>query len=274
MLEIGIVETKSIIKAIAEKYLYDFSDYALTSFKQRLERSIELHNIKYFDIFQNKLLEDKIFFETFLSELEVPSTEMFRDPSLWRIFREELIPDILKDSGACLRIWLPNSVSGDELFSLCIMLHEMKLLDQVKIYVSALSQRSLDVIQSGYFQNGKLSISTDNYIRANGKMGLSDYYTTVKGEIFRDKSLIKDVIFSLQSVIPEPMAQPIKLVLYRNKMIYFNQTLESKVLRCFEQNLNAGAHLIIGTKETISNIYGNSEFNLVNNSESIYRRKG
>ena len=274
MLEIGIVETKSIIKSIFEKYSLDFSDYALTSFKQRLERSIELHNIKYVDIFQNKLLEDKQFFEMFLSELEVPSTEMFRDPSLWRIFREELIPALLKEGSSSLRIWLPNSVSGDELFSMCILLTEMKIQDQVQLYVSALSQKSLEVIRSGYFQPGKLSISSDNYIRANGKGELSDYYTNVNGELFRDVTLIKNVNFSLQSIIPEPVPQNIKITLYRNKMIYFNQTLQSKILKRFEQSLGIGTHLIVGTKEKLGQIYGNSDFVLANNSESIYKRKG
>lgn len=274
MLELGIVETRAIIRTIAEKYAFDFSDYALTSFKQRLERSIALHNIKYIELFVNKILEDKHFFEMLLSELEVPSTEMFRDPSLWRILRDDIIPALLKDNNSCIRVYLPNSVSGDELFSLCILLDEMNVLDQVKISVSALSQTSLNVIQSGYLAANKLSISTDNYIRANGKKELSCYYSLNKGDMYRDKTLLRNVTFFLQPLVPEPLPQPVKLILYRNKMIYFNQTLQTKILKNFEQTLNNGSYMIIGTKESLGTFYGNNEFTLISSSESIYKRKG
>lgn len=273
MLELGIVETRNIIKIISDKYHYDFSDYALTSFKQRLERIFEAHNIKFIDFMTDKLMEDAKFFNTILGELEVPSTEMFRDPSIWRILREELLPFLLKDNTNESKIWLPNSVSGDELYSLCIILQEMGILENIHIIVSALSNKSIETIKSGLLDNNKLEISTDNYKRSNGKNELSKYYTIVKGEVIRDVSLLRNVSFINQNVFLEPVPQGVKLVLFRNKMIYYNQTLQSRILKLLYSNLPVGAILIIGTKESLSTYYGTQEFTLINSSESIYKRK-
>ena len=169
---------------------------------------------------------------------------------------------------------MPNSVSGDELFSLCIILAEIQALEKVKIYVSSLSKKSLDVIQSGILSAAKQAISSDNYVRANGIYELSRYYTSEGGELYRDKSLIKDVTFSLQNIYLEPFPQNIRLILFRNKMIYYNQTLENKILQNLGQSLGNGSYLIIGTKESLNSNFSNSDFVLSSTTESIYKRKG
>jgi chemotaxis protein methyltransferase CheR len=267
MIEIGIVDTRNIINLINEKYKFDFSDYALTSFKRRIERIIERNNFKYPDLLLNKLMDSKDFFEQFVEEVSVPSTEMFRDPSLWRILREEIINGIYRETGSNFKIWLPNSVSGDELFSLTILLSEIGMLEKVQILVSCLSDKNIETIKSGIFQGHKLEISLDNYTRSNGKSTLSNYYSTVNGQIIRDTSLIKNVTFFRQNTFLEPIPQGVKLVLFRNKMIYFNQTLQSKILKTLYQATSNGSILILGIKESINCLYGN-EFTTINNMDT------
>ncbi len=273
MLELGIVETRNIIKTILEKYNYDFSDYSLTSFKRRLEKIVDQQNLKNVDQLIIKLRDNNSYFEQFLNELATPSTEMFRDPSLWRILRDELLPSLINDLGSNLKIWLPNSVSGDELFSLVITLYELNQLDKVQIYVSSLSTRSIDTIRSGLLLASKLDLSADNYIRANGIEVFPNYYKMENNTIYRDTSLIKNVIFSRQNLSFDPPVQGIKLILFRNKMVYYNQTLQSKVLKQLFSSLVPNGFLIVGAKESINTLYGNNEFSLINNSESIYKRK-
>jgi chemotaxis protein methyltransferase CheR len=270
MQEIGIVDTRNIINTITEKYNYDFSDYALISFKRRLEKIIEHFNLKYPDLLITRLAENNNFFEDFLALLAVPSTEMFRDPSLWRIMRDELIPSIYQDS-ANFKIWLPNSVSGDELFSLAILLHEMGILNKVQILVSCLSNRSIETIKSGIFSNNKLEISSDNYIRANGKFELSKYISLKDGILKRDISLIQNVVFFKQNVFLEPVPQSIKLILFRNKMIYFNQTLQGRIYKTLYNVMSSNGYLVAGTKESLSSHYGNNEFIKINKTESIFK---
>jgi chemotaxis protein methyltransferase CheR len=270
MIEIGIVETRNIINLIIEKYNYDFSDFALTSFKRRIERYIEQKNLKHPDILINRLMTNNNLIDDFIDEIMVPSSEMFRDPSLWRVLRDETIDSIYREAGTGFKIWLPCSVSGDELFSLTIMLSEMGMLNKVQIFVSCLSDKSIETIKSGKFPENKLEISVDNYVRSNGKFDLYKYYDN---QLVRDLSLIKDVTFFKQNTFMEPAPQGVKLVLFRNKMIYFNQTLQTRVLKTIYNSVTVGGFLVVGTKESLNYLYGNNEFSLINTMESIYKRR-
>jgi chemotaxis protein methyltransferase CheR len=272
MHEIGIVDTRNIINAITERYSYDFSDYALISFKRRIDNILEKFNLKYPDLLVNKLVSNKVLFDQFLDLLAVPSTEMFRDPSVWRILRDDIIPDLISEETG-FKIWLPNSVSGDELFSLAILLSEMGLLKKVQIIVSSMSNKSIETIKSGIFSNGKIEISTDNYIRANGKFDLSKYVVSRDGNSFRDVSLIENVNFFKQNVFLEPVPQGIKLIMFRNKMIYFNQTLQGRIFKTLYNAISPNGYLVIGTKESVNNYYGNNEFSQISKTESIYKPK-
>jgi chemotaxis protein methyltransferase CheR len=272
MTEIGIVDTRNIIKLIQEKYAYDFSDFALTSLKRRLESILQQRNLKHPELLLSRLNDNPQFFEQVLEDIQVPSTEMFRDPSLWRLLRDDLIPRINRESPR-FKIWLPGSVSGDELFSLCIILKELELLDNVNILVTCLSKHNIENIKSGILRSSKVEVSEENYERLNGKAKFSVYYSTVNGRTLRDLNLIKNVTFDVEKIDLENPPTGIKLVLYRNKMIYFNPTLQLKVLKNISASLSAGGHLVIGIKELLANLYNVNDFILINPTESIYKKK-
>ena len=136
MNELGIISIREIIRIIKEMHGCDFSVFALTSFKNRLERLMIKYNLQSPDNLIKKIQEEPDFFEDFMYDISVPSTEMFRDPSLWRWLREDFLPGAIQNSPARYRIWLPQCVSGGELFSLAILLHEGKWLDKVQIIAS------------------------------------------------------------------------------------------------------------------------------------------
>jgi len=272
MTEIGIVDTRNIIKLIQEKYAFDFSDFALTSLKRRLEYILQLRNLKHPDLLLSRLNDSNEFFEQLLDDICVPSTEMFRDPSLWRLLRDEILPRLCKETPK-FKIWLPGSVSGDELYSLCIILKELDLLDKVQIQASCISKKSIDFITTGVLRASKVEVSEENYERINGKGKFQDYYKIVNGVVYRDTSLIKNVTFDTQKIDLDSPPSGIKLVLYRNKMIYFNPTLQIKILKNIYASLMAGGHLIIGIKELLANLYNANEFVLMNPQESIYKKK-
>lgn len=272
MTEIGIVDTRNIIKLIQEKYTVDFSDFALTSFKRRLEYVLQLRNLKHPDLLLNRLKDSPEFFEQFLDDLSIPSTEMFRDPSLWRLLRDDLLPRLYRESPK-LKIWLPGAVSGDELYSLCIILKELDILDKVQIQVTCLSKKSIENIKTGILRSSKVEVSEENYERFNGKGKFHDYCKDMNGTIYRDTSLIKNVQFDIQKIDLDSPSTGAKLVIYRNRMIYFNSTLQMKVLKNIHSGMITGGHLIIGIKENLSNLYASSDFILVNPQESIYKKK-
>lgn len=272
MAEIGIVDTRNIIKLIQEKYACDFSDYALTSFKRRLENILLVRNLKHPEMLINRIKEDRNFYDQFLDDIAVPSSEMFRDPSLWRLLRDETIPKLYQETPN-FKIWLPGVVSGDELFSLCIILKELNLLGKIHVHVSSLSNFSLDTIKKGYLKASKVEVSEENYVRANGKENFTKYYKEVGGNFLRDTSLLDNVTFELQNIEMDNAPSGVRLIIYRNKMVYFNPTLQLKILKVFYSSLQANGYLIIGVKEFLGNLYNVNDFTLANPSESIYKKK-
>lgn len=270
--EIGIVETRNVIKTILDTYGYDFSEYALTSLKRRLEDIIINNGLKDADGLIYRLLNNKDYFEHFLREITPETTEMFRDPSLWRALREEIIPDIAKGSGK-LKIWIGSFDSGEDLYSLCITLKEMNLLDQAIIYSSVISSIVEQKIQTGKIDAKQIETNEANYSRCNGTMSYSDYVTPGTGSSTFDVGLIKDVTFLKQNPSYNNAPGGVKLLLFRNQLIYFNQTLQDKVINNISTSLVAGGYLILGAKETLENTNASNKFTVVNDAEKIYKKK-
>jgi len=270
--EIGIVETRNVIKTILDTYGYDFSDYALTSLKRRLEDVIINNGLKDADGLIYRLQNNKDYFDHFLREITSETTEMFRDPSLWRSLREEIIPDIVRGSGK-LKIWIGSFDSGEDLYSLCITLKEMNLLGEATIFTSVISDTVTKKIQSGRIDMKQIETNEANYTRYNGAKQYSNYVTQTGTIASFDTTLINDVSFLKQNPFFNNAPGGIKLLLFRNQMIYFNQVLQDKVLNTISNSLVPGGYLVLGAKETLENTNSSNKFTVVNDGEKIYKKK-
>ncbi len=274
MVELGIVDIREIIRIIEKVHKFDFSNFALTSFKYNLERVIAKNGLLSTENLIRKINEDLEFFDTFLNDFFVPSTEMFRDPSLWRWLREEFFPNISEKNFDNYKIWIPQCVSGAELYSLCILLQELNLLNRVKIYASVYSTKSIEYIKSGNYPVKKLEVSIENYVRLQGNSNFDDYYKMVNNEVKRDVSLISSVEFIQDDFYFSKAPQNVKLILFRNALIYYNPTFQNKILEKMSTTLSATGSLIVGVKEDIRpNNAASASFELVSVNESIYKRK-
>jgi chemotaxis protein methyltransferase CheR len=270
--EIGIVETRNIIRTLLEVHNYDFSSFALTSFKRRIERSMLLNNMSNPETLVTRLREEKNFINKFLLDIAIESTEMFRDPSLWRWLRDEFFPQQINKNYR-FKIWLPQCISGDELFSLIIVLKECGCLSNAKILASALSDEFISKIKEGILNFKKVDTSNENYKRYQGTSNLTDYYNLTNGKVLRDQSLLDNIEFTKYNVISDPPLKDIKMIFFRNFMISYNPTLQSTVLNKLYDSLSFNGHLIIGAKESIENSSRSKDFILVNENESVYRKK-
>ncbi|MBN2275209.1 MAG: hypothetical protein JXK95_12810 [Bacteroidales bacterium] len=273
MTELGIVDIREIIRAIKSIYNYDFGNYALTSFKQRLERLIIRNNLSNAESLIKKLRDEPDFFDIFLHEISVPSTEMFRDPSLWRWLREDLLPSAIEKCVGQYKIWLPHCVSGGELFTLMIVLSELNLMDKVSIFASSISDKSLEIIREGQYDLKKIEVSTENYIRANGTAAFMDYYKLDRYYAFRDPALIANVEFNKLNISFDNAPTNIKLILFRNNLIYYNPGMQDRILSVLNNSLSATGHLIIGIKERITGVSSGKEFEITNEAESVYKKR-
>jgi chemotaxis protein methyltransferase CheR len=273
MTELGIVDIREIYKAIKEIYDYDFSQYAMTSFKQRLERLIIRNNISNAENLINKIKNHPEFFDLFLNEISVPSTEMFRDPSLWRWLREEFLPDTINKTISRYKIWLPNCVSGGELYSLSILLKEIEFSDKVDLLATTISNKSIEHIKEGRYDLKKIEVSNENYKRFHGSHEFSEFYTLDRYYAFRDTDLIKNVEFRKQNLNFDDSPQNVKLILFRNNLIYYNPSLQEKILQHMYNCLSVGGHLILGIRERIKNLSIINDFEITNEAEGVYKKR-
>jgi len=273
MVELGIVDIREIVRLIKKVHNYDFSNFALTSLKYRLEKLIAKNNLLSTESLFHKLSEGQDFFDSFLNDLFVPSTEMLRDPSLWRWLREDYFQKLPSKKLDNFKIWIPHCISGAELYSMCILLKEINLLKKVRIIASSYSQKSIDYIKSGKYPLKKLEVSIENYKRFNGEYSFNNYYEIINNEAIRDRSLISNVEFIKDDITFNKAPGNVKLILFRNVMIYYNPSEKNKILERLSNTMSASGHLIIGTKETI-NLSNTPDisFELINDNESIYKR--
>ena len=270
--ELGIVDTRNIIKTLQNVYNYDFKNYALTFFKRRVERVIQTHNLKGADGFIRKIETEKEFFEVFLQEICVDTTEMFRDPSLWRVFKDEMVPQLVNKTPN-FKIWIPEVSSGEELFSIAIMLRKLDLLKNVQLIASSISELNFENIKKGYFDPKKIETNDTNFKRIFKESDLSDFYTYQNENAQWDTSLIENTKFIKQNIIFDDYPKGIKFILFRNHMIYFNQILQERFIKIMYNSLIPGGHLIIGNNEKIDYWNSDKDYTLISKSESIYKKK-
>jgi len=271
LIEIEIKKLRKLISFILEAYGYDFSNYAISSFKRRVQRIMQSKKHGTIELLIKSIKKDKDFFEDFLSEVTVNVTEMFRDPAFWKEIRDFTIPRLFETKDH-LRIWHAGCSSGEEVLSMAIMLKEMNLLDKVTIVATDLDVRIINQARSGFFQVENLEVNESNYAQFQGKFDLLNYCESINGKVEMDKTLMENVSFKVHDLVKGGVFEKFDLILCRNVMIYFNQMLQNSVLKKLHQSLNSKGYLSLGSKESIGWSQVSNKFKVVNNSEKIYQK--
>lgn len=270
--ELGIVDTRMIIKTLQDDFNCDFKNYALTFFKRRVEKIIHYYNLKDADGFVRKLKIDTDFFETFLQVMSVDVTEMFRDPSLWRVLSDEIFPQLI-ESSVNFKIWLPEVSTGEELYSTAIVLKRLNLNKNVQLIASSISDKNIEKVKLGIFDPKKIETNDANFKRIYSDAELSEYYTYENEKATWDSSLIENTKFIKQNVIFDDYPKGVKFILFRNQMIYFNQILQERFIKIMYNSLVPGGHLVVGNNEKIDYWNSDKDYTLINKAESIYKKK-
>ncbi len=268
--EIEIRSIRNIVAAVKDTYNFDFGNYATTSFKRRIERAISVFNCKNVDELITKIKADKNFFDSFLKEITVNTTEMFRDPSFWRKLREDVLPII--GSHQNIRIWHAACSSGEEVYSMAILLKEMDLLGRAQITATDINQDVIAAAKKGAYPLRNMELNQSNYERFEGKGKLSDYFSETEGMAYMDTSLIANVTFKPHDLVLGPGFSKFDLILCRNVLIYFNMVLQDHVVELFSNSLFKNSFLAIGSKETIAWCKSIDKFSTFSIEEKIYQK--
>jgi chemotaxis protein methyltransferase CheR len=270
MQDIDIADLKRISELIYQKYRYDFRNYAMSSFKRRVLRIMEIKRLTV-DSLLRKLSDHPPFINEFLDELTVNVTEMFRDPSFWRIMREEIVPSILLNHKQ-FKIWHAGCSSGEEVLSMSILLKEMGILQDVTIIATDLDAAILDKAKTAIYPAKNMDLNEKNYIRFQGNASLHQYYKVENGNAVFDDELMQNVSFRRHDLVLGEPFNKFDLILCRNVMIYFNQALQNEVLKKFHASLFKYGYLAIGSKESLIWCDYSNRFIVVNTEEKIYKK--
>ncbi len=271
MQEIHIIDLRRLTQVIKTKYGYDFTNYAISSFKRRVLRIIELYKFRSIDALIKRIGDEPIFFEEFISEITVNVTEMFRDPSFWRIMRDEILPNILLNHKK-VSVWHAGCSSGEEIYSMAILLKEMGILEESKIIATDIDDQILNHARNGVYTVKNMELNEKNYVRFRGENELNKYFEVKNGLAYMDKSLVQGVSYRRHDLVKGIVFNKFDIVICRNVMIYFNQNLQNDVLKKLHESIFKYGYLAIGSKESLIWCEIANKFIVANNEEKIYKK--
>jgi chemotaxis protein methyltransferase CheR len=265
------IELPLLIEAIYLKYHYDFRQYARASLKRRLTAALSHFDCPTLSQLQDKVLRNPTMFPQLLDFLTVPVSEMFRDPSYFKALREHVIP-ILRTYPS-LKVWVAGCSTGEEVYSLAILLREEGLLSRTLIYATDINPNSLQKAQAGIYDLARVAGFTENHRKSGARTSLSDYYTAAYGGVMLDKSLRQHIVFSDHSLATDSVFAEVHLVSCRNVLIYFDRELQDRAVGLFREALVRKGFLGIGSKESLRFSSQADGFEELVRNDRIYRRR-
>jgi chemotaxis protein methyltransferase CheR len=264
------IEVQVLLEAIYQHYGFDFRGYALGSLKRRLWRRAYAEKVETMSALQDRVLHDPAVMERLLLDLSINVTSMFRDPTFFQALRERVVP--LLRTYPFVRIWNAGCSTGEETYSLAILLKEEGLYDRTRIYATDINDRVLEQARAGRFPLEKMREYTENYLRAGGSEEFSSYYT-VDGEVasFTDE-LCGQVVFAQHNLVSDAPFNEFNLIVCRNVMIYFGKALQDRVHELFYESLDTFGILALGHKESIKFTQYEDRYEALDAPEKLYRK--
>jgi chemotaxis protein methyltransferase CheR len=242
-------ELDLLLNEVSTLYGYDFTHYARTSLKRRVMRLMILDRFPSFAEFLFRVRNDDDYLPHLVEELTVNVTEMFRDPHVFKIIREQVLPVLA--THPFIRIWHAGCASGEEVYSMAILLQEANLLDRSLLYATDLNATVIENIKRGVFPLSQMKQYSENYIQSGGKADFSTYYTAKYDWVKFNESLKSKMIASTHNLVIDRSFNEFQMIFCRNVLIYFDKELQERVLSLFDDSLEKLGFLVLGSKENI-----------------------
>lgn len=269
-MEINEEQYQSLLHVIRITYGYDFTDYASSSVLRRISHFIKQHGIADTAGLEAALVRDALLFEQFLQSLSVTVTEMFRDPNFFISLRKKVVPHLA--TYPVIRVWVAGCATGEEAYSMAILLSEERLLGRSVIYATDINQASLATAGNGIYGLGAMRRYTENYLKAGGTRDFSNYYHAHHGHAMLDKSLREKIVFSPHNLAVDTCFNEFQLILCRNVLIYFNHKLQNRVITLLHESLSDFGFLGLGDKESLMFSEKKDYFEDIDKRQKIFRK--
>jgi chemotaxis protein methyltransferase CheR len=269
-LDLETLELQLLLEAVYRQYGFDFREYAPSSLKRRVWRRVLAEGARTISGLTERVLHEPEVMERLLLDLSINVTSMFRDPTFYAALREKVVP--LLRTYPFTRIWVAGCSTGEEVYSLAIVLTEEGIYDRTRIYATDINETVLERARVGVFPLEKMREYTENYIRAGGKRSFSEYYLAkYEGALF-ERTLTENVVWAPHNLVQDRAFNEFNLILCRNVMIYFDRTLQNRVHHLFHESLERFGILALGHKESIRFTGLEQCYEELDATEKLYRK--
>jgi chemotaxis protein methyltransferase CheR len=259
-----------LLATILEVYHYDFRHYSPASLQRRVDAALSGMHVKSLEELRARVASDALAFSELLDYLTVPVSEMFRDPGYFRALRRHVVP--LLRTYPSLKFWVAGCSTGEEVYSLAILLHEEGLLERSLIYATDINPRSLSKAEAGIYSLERVRRFSESYLRAGGSASLSHYYQAVHGAALFERGLKKRLVFSDHSLATDNVFAEVQLVSCRNVLIYFDRSLQDRALGLFANALCRRGFLGLGARESTRFSSHQAAFSEIDADARLYQR--
>jgi chemotaxis protein methyltransferase CheR len=264
------VEVDLLLEGVYRHYGYDFRDYSPSSLRRRIRERVKAEGLRTISGLKEQALHDPACMERLLYGLSINVSAMFRDPPFYRAFRQQVVP--LLRTYPFLRIWHAGCSTGEEVYSMAILLEEEGLYERTRIYATDMNDLVLRKARDGIMPLAAMQQYTANYQQAGGREAFSAYYTASYGNAIVRPSLRQNVVFAQHNLATDRAFNEFQVVMCRNVMIYFNKALQSRVLDLFRESLVRLGFLCLGSKESVKYLPQESDYEAFEPEQRIYRR--
>ena len=268
--DVDEIELSLLLEGVYRRYGFDFREYAPASLRRRVWRRVHAEGLTTLSALQDRLLHDPSCMERLLLDLSINVTAMFRDPSFYGAFRQKVVP--LLRTYPFTRIWVAGCSTGEEVYSLAILLHEEGVSDRARIYATDINESVLEVARAGVFPLDKMREYTQNYIKAGGERAFSEYYRAKYDGAQFQRSLVDNVVFAQHNLVSDRSFNEFNVIVCRNVMIYFDRALQDRVHRLFYDSLVTFGVLALGAKESIRFSPHESSYEELDAAERLYKK--
>jgi chemotaxis protein methyltransferase CheR len=264
------LEIKNLLETLFAWCGYDYRSYAYSSIRRRIWYRVHAEKLSTISGLQERVLHDQACLKRLIADFSINVTEMFRDPLFFAQFRETVVP--LLRTYPSIRIWHAGCSTGEEVYSMAILLQEEGIYEKTKIYATDINLDVLKVAKSGIYPIDNMKKYTGNYIQSGGKEAFSDYYHVENNSVKFKSQLLKNVVFAQHNLVTDGSFNEFHVILCRNVLIYFNKSLQEKVHDLFYQSLGMFGIIGLGDKETMSYTKLYNRYESVSEKQKLYKK--
>ncbi|NWQ44412.1 protein-glutamate O-methyltransferase CheR [Bacillus sp. EB106-08-02-XG196] len=264
------IEMELLLQGLYSWCGYDFRNYAYNSIRRRVLHRVHAEKLDSITGLLDKVLHDDSCLQRLIADFSINVTEMFRDPAFFLSFREKVVP--LLRTYPSIRIWHAGCSTGEEVYSMAMLLHEEGLYEKTKIYATDINPDVLKTAKTGIFPIENMKKYTSNYINAGGMNAFSDYYQVTKNGVKFHSYLTQNVVFAQHNLVTDHSFNEFHVILCRNVLIYFNKELQEKVHNLFYESLGMFGILGLGDKETITFTKKSGSYEAISKTQKLYKK--